>query len=309
MKKYLSFYTVVNNDFIDSFSKIDFKFMKDFYYKQYCEYIINLNKNGQNIKLLKKNEFLKNMNRRKIKFVQLFCPYCGKIDLIPIVGSLDNTNHFRYCFNCGKKNVFDKSLNEIYRFVRISNIHTIALNEIEKDESKDIRLVSYDIFHLEIVELTSILEVILRDSYILLINLKYFTFEDSFLNKIINSSLKNDFMNVDKANNHYKKSLKINLKDFISKDEWKSLIDLCNIRNCVVHNNGFIDNVFKNSTTFKTKINGVSFDGDMIFVTRECIMDFFDIIFKLSINLSNLCTDEYDKKKNKLIANYYRNFD
>ena len=45
-------------------------------------------------------------------------------------------------------------------------------------------------------------------------------------------------MNIEKANNLFKKAFEIDLKSFMDKDVWNDLVDIVNLRNMMIHNNG-----------------------------------------------------------------------
>lgn len=99
----------------------------------------------------------------------------------------------------------------------MQEVHLQGYNVIKnKYKTDEMKIISYDIWHMEIIELTCIIKVALRDFYANLIYFKYKNYGSSYINDIIEKTTNNDFMNIEKANMHYKKGLNINLKDLIS---------------------------------------------------------------------------------------------
>jgi hypothetical protein len=78
---------------------------------------------------------------------------------------------------------------------------------------------SYDIYQLELIEITSIIEVSLREFFVCLVYLTFQNTKNKYFEKKKKKSTGNDFMNIGKANNHYKKALDIDLRNLISCEE------------------------------------------------------------------------------------------
>lgn len=112
-------------------------------------------------------------------------------------------------------------------------------------------------------------------------------------------------MNIEKANNHYKKAVKINLNTLITKECWESLIDIAQIRNTLVHNNGIMDARFKNSKTF-LRINKL-IEGDLIFLDNKEINKYYNCVNELIFVIANTFNLQYQNKLHSLIANNYFN--
>ena len=72
-------YALVDEEFMSKFNDTHHAFMRDFYYKYYCEFCSHYKR-----KPLSKEEFYTNMHRRRIQLYQLCCPYCGAIYIMPI---------------------------------------------------------------------------------------------------------------------------------------------------------------------------------------------------------------------------------
>ena len=112
-------------------------------------------------------------------------------------------------------------------------------------------------------------------------------------------------MNIDKANIHYKKALDIDLHIHITKECWDSLIDLVQIRNTLVHNNGLIDKKFRTSKTFFRIRNLIK--GDLIFIDEQIINRYQKYVVELLSAITNLFNTQYQKQLHNLVSNYYFN--
>ena len=112
-------------------------------------------------------------------------------------------------------------------------------------------------------------------------------------------------MHFDKANNHYKKGLNINLQNKISIECKKNLIDLVNLRNIIIHNNGFIDERFMKTETFKR----ISYmiNGDMIFIKDSDVEKYLGSVLELLMVIEEEFDRNFKEQMNTLIANYYFN--
>ena len=300
-EKNTDIYHLIDEEFISKFPAHHKPFMMSYYYNFYLQFC-----KSKNIKPLSKENFFKNMRRKKIKLVQICCPYCGKIQIIVIEEKLKKILDFSYCTTCGKKSVSENLFSQIGRYLRIYYVHSLALSELKKTYSEqEVKNLTYDIFHLEIMELTSILEVALRDFFISLVYIKFKNTRLNYISRLINKSTNNDFMNVDKANTHLKHALDINLKDLISSEDWETLKDLVETRNTLVHNNGIIDNRFRDSKSFDRLKDYVS--GNLLFTDEKLIKKFYDSLTEIISALENYFNNEYQANIHKIISNYYFN--
>ena len=209
MKKNMNeIYTLVDEEYLSKFSFNHQAFMKDYYYKFYHKFCQFYQR-----KPLSQDEFYTNMRRRRIRLYQLCCPYCGAIYVMPTDKKLHGKEGFNYCGHCGRGSTIDNVAKHIYRFIRINRINRLGLKTL-KEQRPDTEewLLAYDCFQMEIIELASIIEVVFRDYFeaLLFINgLNKSTTYNNYANKIIRKHNGNDFMNVEKANNSYKKAFDI----------------------------------------------------------------------------------------------------
>lgn len=296
-----SIYHIVDENFLNKFNSNQKIFMENLYYSYYLNYCKNNKINPKN-----KNTFFTNMRKQKIKLIQSMCPFCGKINLTISTEKIKEIQKYKYCANCGKKSVYHNSLINLSRFIKIFTQNRIALDFMKKNnEEYDDETLTFDMYHLEIVELTSIIEVSLRDFFYLLVKLNYNLMENKYFLNVLDKYTGNDFMNIQKANNHYKKALNINLKELINDNSFNLLLDICSIRNVVIHNNGFIDENFLNSKSYKKYKNLIV--GNMLFLNEEIIKDFYFAITNLLEILETLFNQYFENNIHSLIVNYYFN--
>lgn len=296
-----SIYHIVDENFLNKFNSNQKIFMENLYYSYYLNYCKNNKINPKN-----KNTFFTNMRKQKIKLIQSMCPFCGKINLTISTEKIKEIQKYKYCANCGKKSVYHNSLINLSRFIRIFTQNRIALDFMKKNnEEYDDETLTFDMYHLEIVELTSIIEVSLRDFFYLLVKLNYNLMENKYFLNVLDKYTGNDFMNIQKANNHYKKALNINLKELINDNSFNLLLDICSIRNVVIHNNGFIDENFLNSKSYKKYKNLIV--GNMLFLNEEIIKDFYFAVTNLLEILETLFNQYFENNIHSLIVNYYFN--
>lgn len=300
-KNHTEIYHLIDNSFISGFSESHIEYMKSYYYSFYSNYCISKNKSP-----LCKEKFFTNMRRHKVKLVQICCPYCGNMNIWILEGTISLGDSLNYCTSCGKKSASDNAFFQISRLIRIRHFHQSGLEKLKESSSeKDLKLLSYDIYQLELIEITSIIEVSLREFFVCLVYLTFQNTKNKYFDSIIKKSTGNDFMNIGKANNHYKKALDIDLRNLISCDCWNNLLDIVEIRNTIVHNNGMIDKKFRNTQTY-TKIASM-IEGNLIFLTPQIIQSYFNDVLELITSVTKYYNSLYENTLHSLIANFYFN--
>lgn len=262
-------YCMVDEDFISHFDYNHRDYMKTMYYDFYstcCKH--------HNRKALSKEEFFKNMRRRRIRFYQLCCPYCGTILLMPTDKKLKNSSSPNYCCSCGRASTTYTLIKHLSRFIRISGILNMGLKEFKKEhEDTEDWLLGYDCYQMEIIELASIIEVVCRECFEALIFIKNIGLNNDYIRKVISKSAGNDFMNIEKANKHFKKAFDIDLKSLTDKKKWDDLIDIVNLRNMMVHNNGRVDEHFKNTVSYQRLKTNI--DGTLYHLEQHTVDEYF----------------------------------
>lgn len=295
-------YCVVDQEFLSGFNSNQGPFMLFTYYnlyKCYCE------KNGYRPNDM--DVFLKNARRKRIKIIQQCCPYCGQVNIMFITESIKRCDSMKYCVSCGKKSTSQIIFEEVAAFIRVNTVHRAGLQVLRETYTASDEIMGCDVRLNEVVQLATILETTLREFYVDLVCMKHRCYQDEFLIASVRKQIKNDFMNIDKANEHYKKALDINLKDIISQDVRLSLKDLMEVRNIAVHNNGKIDEKFKRSNTYFRLRQCVK--GDFIFIHPEIIAIFLSSVLELANAISAIYQNYFHKEKFSMISNYYFNLD
>lgn len=271
-------YELIDEDFIQklipSAREIALKHLFD-YYKMLSQKIIGVCRYNE-------NDFLVNANRRKIKLNQCYCPYCGSIYIIPILGKKKVAANLNYCAHCGKRPISVAFNEEMHKFIRI-HYFTKKLEEHVED-----KLHLNDFYHIQISTLASIIECYLRDSYISLLSMKHYTPKVEIRDRI-SKEIKNDFLNPTKAQQHFKKNLGIDFKELIGENNFHGLEEISALRNVIVHNNGLADLTFlKNPISNRI---GTYRLGELIVIDESVILNYYEIV-KASFNILG---KEFDK--------------
>ncbi len=297
-------YTLVDEEYLSKFSYNHRKFMEEYYYKFYSKFCQLYKRNP-----LSSEEFFTNMRRRRIQLYQLCCPYCGTIYVIPHDKKLHKTAGLNYCTHCGRGSITDNILTQISRFIRINGINRLGL-KVAKETHPDTEdwLLAYDCYQMEIVELASIIEVFFRDYFEALLfinNLNSSSNTNNYIVKTIKKDNSNDFMNIEKSNNIYKKAFNINIREKLDKDIWNDLLDIVSLRNMMIHNNGRVDERFSNSPTFKRYSDRVT--GTLIRIEDSDIAKLLNSVITAVTDISNVFLEKYFVERNSTIANFYFN--
>ncbi len=294
-------YALVDEEFIEKFNSNQSAFMKTTYYKFYCKFCELYHRQP-----LKENDFFKNMHRRRIQLYQLCCPYCGTIEIIPRDKKINGTGGYNYCPHCGRGSVRENLIKQSSRFMRINRINDLGLRELKKQypDNKD-WLLAYDVYQNEIIAMASVIETVFRECFEALIFITNFGIRNDYVKKAIAVYTKNDFMNVEKANDHFKKAFDINLKSEFDKNDWNNLIDIVNLRNMMVHNNGFVDKQFEKTPTYARVKNRV--EGNLYRLEEEDIIKYsLSMLAGITI-ISQLYLNKFYLFRNTVISNYYLN--
>lgn len=297
-------YNRVDEEYLSKFNYNHLIFMKDYYYKFYfkfCQYYQR--------KPLSQDEFFSNMHRRRIQLIQLCCPYCGSIYLIPVDKKIHSPDGFNYCSHCGRGSAIENITKQIFRFIRINKINRLGLKEL-KEKHSDVEewVLAYDCYQMEIIELASIIEVVFRDYFeaLLFINNSDESNEyNTYIEKVIRKHTGNDFMNIEKANNNYKKAFDINIRELLDKQIWNDLIDIVNLRNMMAHNNGMVDEHFKSTPTY-TRLND-HIIGQLFRLEDSDIAKYLNSVIIATTEITNAYLEKYYVQCNATVANYYFN--
>lgn len=294
-------YTLVDEEYLSNFSPMHLSFMKDIYYTFYqntCK--------ARGRKTLTKKEFFTNMHYRRFQLYQLCCPYCGSIDIFLHDKRHSKNPGFNYCVNCGKGSALENIQTQLNRFIRIRNVQAIGLTFLkEKHPQKEDWLIGFDCYQMELIELASVVEVVFRDYFEALLFINNFGIKNDYIISVINKHTSNDFMNIEKANVNYKKAFGINLKQELEEKLWIDLIDIVNLRNMMIHNNGIADERFKNTPTYK-RLEHKFFDCHLKLESNDVGLYAKSVALAIT-DISNLYLKRYYDKRNMVVANHYFN--
>lgn len=293
-------YYIVDKEFLQGFNDNQAVFMLYTYYRFYEKYCKQIG-----MKPSAMDKFLINARRKKVKIIQLCCPYCGQIDIMVTSQSVSRCDSMNYCVTRGKKSTNQIIFEQVASFIRMNTVHQAGLGVMKGKHETSYEILGYDVWLTEIIQLTSILEATLREFYIDLVSMKYRCYEDEFLTSIIKKEIKNDFLNIDKANEHYRKALNIDLRILISQKTRENLLDLVNVRNSAVHNNGKLDDKFKKTHTYNRLKEHIS--GDLIFIDSTLIEQYLGDVLELVNGISIIYEKRFFEEKYLMISNYYFN--
>ena len=294
-------YALVDEEFLAKFSNQHLNYMKKLYYSFYAGYCKRIKR-----KPLTSEDFFKNMHLRRFQLYQLCCPYCGTVSLCIHDKKESKTAGYNFCHSCGRTSTLKNIQKHLARFVRIKRMNRISIQAVAEHRPETEKwLLAYDCYQIEIIELASIIEVLFRDYFEALLFISCESKKDSFLEKIVRKYTGNDFMNIEKTNDIYKKAFGIEIRKNLNAETWDDLLDIVNLRNMIVHNNGQVDKRFESTSTFRRWKDRV--DIPLIKIEDEDIAKLLSSVIDAVTIISNLYLKEYYQRRNRVIANYYFN--
>ena len=294
-------YSLIDEDFLKLFNEEHREYIKRVYYNKYIAFCEIIGKKPCSFE-----SFFSNMHRRHIQMYQTCCPFCGYIAVEFFDKTKIKDNSIDFCRNCGRDSLLVNFTKQTDRFMRIQNLIDYGLAKYKENHpnTSEIELKN-DCIQMEITELASIIEVFFRDYFEALTFIKMDGSTNSFIKETILKSANNDFMNIEKANPLFKKAFGIDLKNQLKPDIWNDLVDIANIRNMMVHNNGKIDKRFKESKTYLRNKDKII--DNMIILDNGDIIKYYANVIPAVIEITKLYVEEYYAQRNRLIANYYYN--
>ena len=275
-------YALVDEEYMSNFNGQQMEYMRNYYYKEYCGYCHMINR-----KPLPIDVFFSNMHRRRIQLYQVCCPYCGFILLIIHDKKIQGKAGYNYCPHCGRASAVENIFRQTSRFVRIQGINKLGLKEFKRTHNDTEEwLLSYDCLQVELISLVSIIEVLFRDYFDALLFVNNYCSNNSYVKKVIQRQTGNDFMNIEKANKDFKKAFDIDIKNSIDKSVWIHFIDVDELRNMIIHNNGRVDEHFKSTSTYARNKSKVI--GELYRLEEKDISEYFQSVILGVSQISNL---------------------
>lgn len=102
------------------------------FYEKYCKQI--------GMKPSAMDQFLINVRRKKVKIIQLCCPYCGQINIMVTSQSVSRCDSMNYCVTCGKKSTNQIIFEQVASFIRMNTVHQAGLGVMKgKHKTSDIQ--------------------------------------------------------------------------------------------------------------------------------------------------------------------------
>lgn len=103
----------------------------------------------------------------------------------------------QYCTKCGKKSTTEYVFLQLSSLIRMKKVHNAGFQSLRKNhDNETMEIFEYDIMQTEIVELTCILEKILRDFYMDIAHIVYKTNQVEYIERLIEKSTNNDFIQI-----------------------------------------------------------------------------------------------------------------
>lgn len=302
MKKFKNeIYALVDEEFVSNFTGLHLNFMKEYYYKFYAEFCRRIKRVP-----LSSEEFYSNMHRRRIKIYQLCCPYCGSIHVMIHDRKIQGKGGYNYCPHCGRASAVENILRQVSRFIRINGINRLGLKEFKKEHQEvEEWLLAYDCYQMEIVSLASIIEVVFREYFEALLFINNLGVTNDYVKKVVRKQTGNDFMNIEKANDIFKKAYSIDIRSALEKKVWTDLVDIVNLRNMMVHNNGRVDERFKKLDTYTRNKDKVV--GELYKLEDSDIARYLESVITAVEKITNEFLKKYYESRGKVIANHYFN--
>lgn len=294
-------YALVDEEYLSRFSDQHLQYMKQLYYSFYVDFCHGIKRSP-----LKFDEFFKNMHLKRFQLYQLCCPYCGTVSLCIHDKRSSKTVGYNFCHSCGRTSTQKNIQKHLARFIRINRMNRISIQMVSAQRPEMEKwLLAYDCYQIEIIELASIIEVLFRDYFEALLFVSCGVEKNNFLNRIVQKYTGNDFMNIEKANDIYKKAFGIEIRKSLSSAVWNDLLDIVNLRNMIVHNNGQVDKRFESMPTFIRWKDRV--DSHLLRIEDEDISKLLSSVIDAVTIVSNLYLKEYYQRRNRVIANHYFN--
>lgn len=294
-------YALVDEEFMSLFKGKHLQFMKSFYYEKYSRYC-NMTRRSA----LSEPTFFSNMHLRRLQLFQLCCPYCGAVEVFICDKRLKQHNGLNFCTSCGRGSTIKRLVQNISRFKRIKEINNIGLTEqAKKRPEREKWLLAYDCYQIEIIELASIIEVINRDSFEAMLFICNPGEKQNYMRSVVLKNAGNDFMNVEKANTHFKHAFEVDLKSSLDNDVWNDLVDITNLRNMFVHNNGMVDSHFMKTPSYSRLKDHVK--DNLYQLEDKDVQKYLKSVIDAVVKISNLFLGFYYSHRNSVIANYYFN--
>lgn len=167
------------------------------------------------------------------------CEFCRTIIFVAVPKEV-GTSGVKYCIKCGRMSSQKVFRNNIERSKKLLNLASKMNTKKEKDDKAIL-------IEQTVVSLATSAEVLLRESYSVIIDFRHVIFGKSIYETTYKNS-KNDFTNIGISSSNFKKMCNLNLKTKIGDDRFTKIRLLYSIRHAIVHNNAIKDAEFISQT-------------------------------------------------------------
>lgn len=256
--------------------------------EMYSMYLFSLSKNSNAVS---KMRYLESLKRVKVKAFYTFCPFCKNNYMIGLFGTLNDMSDSSYCVLCGESNIYNKAMNGLNKVSNLINVTNKLSGLTDQNTINDLN-------QQIVVLIISTLEVYLRDYYKTYLNMKIIKSGHSEIERFEKDS-KNDFMNIDKANERFKKELYIDLKEIIGNKRYNDMKELSAYRNIIVHNNGQCDKKFIRLSIGKYE------EQESVIIDVEMLMRYKKTVEDIIVHTGKIYEEVYYFETIKEIENTY----
>lgn len=241
------------------------------------------------------------MKKSSFEFFCMTCPYCNNLGIISIAKTQteDTLDPFT-CVYCGDTNPHDKlirgleKVNMIYQQAKEHNDYTSA----DPDDLFDHYCIERVLIEQCVTLLATSTEIFLKDVYCLLLNIRFVRYEKSLFQRF-HSDVRNDFLNIGKAKQMFKKDLDIDLDNEIGKDTLAQMNLLILKRNVIVHNLGRADSIFLSQSGVACKLR------QPIPITFKEIEELIAAIEKIGATLETILANEMKEYRSERLKLYF----
>ncbi len=169
----------------------------------------------------------------------LMCEFCRVLGFLGVPKE-QGTQGAKYCAKCGRTSPYMVFVVNIARSKKLLKLAS-KMNTSDEQDDKAILLEQ------SIVSLATSTEVLMRESYSIIMDFKHVIFGESIFNETYKNT-KNDFTNIGIATKNFRSLCGLNIKDELGEDKYKKIRLLYSMRHAIVHNNGIKDAEFISQT-------------------------------------------------------------
>lgn len=161
-----------------------------------------------------------------VRGFECFCPYCRSYRIVGVPANFNRK--LRFCGKCGKASpriVFEANLE------RTLDLRAIASKMFLKKEGQ----LRQTLIQQNMVTLISGLELLFRNTYSLIVDLKHVLAGESIYSRIFRET-RNEFLNLGAATGKIKKETALDLREVVNEADYRFLSRMFSARHVIIHN-------------------------------------------------------------------------